>query len=122
VARCSISSEFRWVLGDGDDTMRIRRMRWPRLLVWNPRLLPGLVQRGGWSENGAGVLRVSDDGVDLRRIGPSQLVRETCQGEEKILEVREEADADQRWRIRPEKLADTVESGEGFRRLEWVFA
>jgi hypothetical protein len=117
-----ISGEFRWVLGDDEGTTRIRRMRRPRLLVQNPRLLPGLVQRGDWSENGAGVLRVSDDSVDLRRIGPSQLVRETRQGQEKRLEVREEANAHRWWRIWPEKLADTAESGKGFRRLEWVSA
>jgi hypothetical protein len=43
------------------------------------RSLP--VERGGsgWSGDGAGALWVMADGVDLRRIGPSQLVREKCQ-------------------------------------------
>jgi hypothetical protein len=55
-------------LGDGDGTTRIRRTRRARLLVRNPRLLPGLVQRGGWS-NGIlqGVLdAVLRDGFEAR--------------------------------------------------------
>jgi hypothetical protein len=39
-------------------------------------LLPEEGEWGGWSSAGDDVLWVLDDGIDLRRIGPSQVVRE----------------------------------------------
>jgi hypothetical protein len=48
-ARRQSPAVLRRLLGDGVTMMRIRRTRRARLLVQNPRLLPGLAQRGGWS-------------------------------------------------------------------------
>jgi hypothetical protein len=48
-------------------------------------LLPVMRPGGGWSEHDAGVHRVTDDGVDLWRNGPVQLVREKRREEEESL-------------------------------------
>jgi hypothetical protein len=42
-------------------------------------LLPEEGEWGGWSGADDDVLWVLDDGIDLRRIGPSQVVREVRQ-------------------------------------------
>jgi hypothetical protein len=109
----------------GETTTSFRTMRWSRELDRRPRLLAEGGEGYGWSEHDAGVHRVMDDGVDLRRNGPGQLVREKCREEEESLVGEGEDRAYQRRRIRAENARRCCDSWKDrYGRLEggWIGA
>jgi hypothetical protein len=95
-----------------------RVMRWPRERERLPRLHPDEGEGGGWRDVSGDVLRVLGDGVDLWRIGPSQLVREKHRWKIESPGGERGARAHRRWRISPEELADGRRFVEEFRWFE----
>jgi hypothetical protein len=111
VAKWLISGEFQWILDDGVTTTRCRATRRPWVFDPRRRLLPDAGEGGDWRSSGRAV----------RRVGPSQVVREVRQVRAKRIEVRGGARAHCRRRNRPEMLAVLRTIGEEFVGLGWVF-
>jgi hypothetical protein len=107
-------ARFQWLLGDSNTTTGFKRARRTRLREPPLRSRPEETRKGGWRSTERQWASGLDDGVDLRRNRPSQLVREEHPVEVERIEVQGGARAHLRRRIWAGRLLERRRFGDRF--------